>query len=90
MDVKHQVEFILNNYPDSRSSDKKLQVMVLKTFYNVQNIEDILRPEIPNLETIRRHRQRFQELGFYKATSLVQELREEQKQVYLEIASAKE
>lgn len=61
--VKTQVEYTLQNYPKTRNNDKLLQVTVLKNFYGVKNIDDILKPKVPSLESIRRCRQKLQSEG---------------------------
>ena len=58
-EVKKQVETILKNFPAARNSDKLLEVLVLENFYNVHGIEDILKNEVPSIESIRRSRQYF-------------------------------
>jgi hypothetical protein len=87
--VKQKVEYVLANYPETRNNDKKLQVRILKTFYGVDRIEDILRPDVPNLESIRRCRQKLQEDGKYKSSDEVAAAREDQQDVYREFAVTK-
>ncbi|WDU84231.1 hypothetical protein [Caloramator sp. Dgby_cultured_2] len=88
--VKQQVEFILQNYPETRNDDKKLTAYVLKEFYNVESIDDICKPEIPCLESIRRCRQKLQEQGKYQGAERIKKRRTELKEVYKEFALTKE
>ncbi|GIW49171.1 MAG: hypothetical protein KatS3mg079_647 [Caloramator sp.] len=88
--VKQQVEFILNNYPETRNDDKKLTAYILKEFYKVNLIDDICKPEIPSLESIRRCRQKLQEQGKYQATEKVKKRRTELQETYKEFAITKE
>ncbi|WP_027309315.1 hypothetical protein [Caloramator sp. ALD01] len=88
--VKQQVEFILQNYTETRNDDKRLTAYVLKEFYNVKSIDDICKPEIPSLESIRRCRQKLQEQGKYEAIERVRKRRAELKEVYKEFAVTKE
>ncbi|MCX7951041.1 MAG: hypothetical protein N2594_03735 [Clostridiales bacterium] len=85
--VKNQVEFILNNYPETRNDDKRLTAYVLKEFYKVNSIDDIYKPEVPSLESIRRCRQKLQEQGKYQATEKVQKRRAELQETYKEFAT---
>lgn len=73
--VKSQVEFTLKNYPETRNNDKLLQVTVLKNFYDVESIDDILKPEVPSLESIRRCRQKLQSEGKYQGSLSIREAR---------------
>ena len=82
-EVKRQVETILKNFPASRNSDKLLEVLVLENYYNVHGIEDILKNEVPSIESIRRSRQYFQEHGLYLSTKQVKEHRTEMEAEYL-------
>lgn len=88
--VKQQVEYVLKNYPETRNDDKKLTAYVLKEFYNVSCIDDICKPEIPSLESIRRCRQKLQEQGKYEATERVRKRRAELQEIYKEFAITKE
>lgn len=75
-EVKQQVEFILKEFPETRNNDKKLQVMVLMQFYEVKEITDILKPNVPSLESIRRCRQKLQSEGQYLSDETTKILRE--------------
>lgn len=88
--VKLQVEHILKNVPSSRGNDKLLQVLVLKKFYGVHEIDDILRPDIPSLESIRRCRQKLQECGAYEAPDNIKKIRGEMEEIYREFAVTNE
>lgn len=88
--IKNQVEYTLQNYPETRNDDKKLQVKVLKGFYGVEKIEDILKPNIPSLESIRRCRQKLQSEGKYKSQGNIKEVRHEMEETYKQFAAAKD
>lgn len=89
-EVKQQVEYILKSFPETRSNDKKLQVKVLTQFYNVEKITDILKPDVPSLESIRRCRQKLQSEGKYESTEAAKQAREEMEETYKQFAIAKE
>jgi hypothetical protein len=74
--IKEQVETVLENVPAARNSDKILIVRVLRQFYGVQAIEDLLKPSIPSTESIRRWRQFIQAEGRYLADETVRHQRE--------------
>jgi hypothetical protein len=88
--VKTQVEYTLQNYPETRNNDKLLQVTVLKNFYGVKSIDDILKPKVPSLESIRRCRQKLQSEGQYTSSEAVKLARQQQEEAYRQFASAKE
>jgi hypothetical protein len=50
--VKNQVAYILEKFPDTRDSDKKLMVRLYHMFYNVNYIEELLDKSVPSTETI--------------------------------------
>lgn len=88
--VKTQVEYTLKIYPEARNNDKLLQVLVLKNFYGVVSIDDILKPRVPSLESIRRCRQKLQSDGQYPSAEVVKRAREQQEEAYREFACSKE
>jgi len=88
--VKTQVEYTLNNYPATRNDDKLLQVTILKKFYGVKSIDDILKPKVPSLESIRRCRQKLQSEGKYKSSINTKEARQMQQETYRQFAASKE
>lgn len=88
--VKTQVEYTLQNYPETRNNDKLLQVTVLKNFYGVKTIDDILKPKVPSLESIRRCRQKLQSEGQYISSEAVRQVRLEQEETYRQFACSKE
>lgn len=88
--IKTQVEDTLKNYPETRNNDKLLQVTILKKFYGVETIDDILKPQVPSLESIRRCRQKLQSEGKYISSEVVKEARLQQEEAYRQFASAKE
>jgi hypothetical protein len=87
--VQQQVEYILEQYTRARDDDKLLQVLVLKKFYKVVYIDDILRNKVPSLETIRRIRQKLQHEGKYLSSKQIRKLRQEQEEVYRQFAVTK-
>ncbi|KGK88006.1 hypothetical protein [Clostridium sp. HMP27] len=87
--VKDQVAYILEKDLDARDNDKLLQVSVLKTFYNVEKIDDILKPEVPSLESIRRCRQKLQSEGKYAGSKLIKKAREQQEEKFRQFTMAK-
>lgn len=58
MTVREQVEQVLATVPETRGNDKRLIVEVLRRYYNVKNVDDLARPDVPPTETIRRARQK--------------------------------
>lgn len=84
--VKDQVEYVLKTYPQTRNSDKLLVVKILNKFYGVHELEDIMSPTVPPLETIRRHRQKFQEKGLYQSDKQIMKAREQRQAAFLGIA----
>ena len=74
--LKTETEYILKTFPESRDSDKLLTVLVLTTFFQVDRIEDILKSDVPPLESITRTRRRFQEEGMYLSNKQVESARE--------------
>ena len=88
--VKTQVEYTLQNYPETRNNDKLLQVIVLKNFYGVESIDDILEPKIPSLESIRRCRQTIQSEGKYESNKKIKEARQEMEETYRQFSATKE
>jgi hypothetical protein len=88
--VKSQVEYMLNKYPKTRDNDKLLQVLILKEFYGVETIDDILNPKVPSLESIRRCRQKFQSQGKYESTKSVYDARQQLEETYRQFAATKE
>jgi hypothetical protein len=88
--VKTQVEYTLKTYPETRNNDKLLQVIVLKKFYEARLIEDILKPSVPSLESIRRCRQKLQSEGKYNSSDVVKDARTQQEETYRQFAASKE
>lgn len=88
--VKTQVEYTLNNYPATRNDDKLLQVTILKKFYGVKSIDDILKPKVPSLESIRRCRQKLQSEGKYRGSLGIREVRKHLEETYRQFAATKE
>lgn len=88
--IKEQVAYILEHYPNARNSDKLLQVLMLKKFYKVYYIDDILKKPVPSLESIRRCRQKLQAEGKYKSSKSIMQERQELEQVYKEFATTRE
>jgi U3 small nucleolar RNA-associated protein 14 len=76
-----EVAEVLEKYPQTRNSDKLLIVMVLKKYYHVETINDILRSDVPTTEGIRRARQRLQEEGLYQSLEQTAKVREYQEEV---------
>lgn len=78
--VKDKVEYLLQEYPHTRDSDKSLWLGYLKVFHEadkkLQMAEDpwgalirlIHSPECCTMESVRRVRQKFQEQGMYLGT----------------------
>lgn len=58
MSMAHMIRTIRAEFPDVDGDDTALQVRILQRFYHAQSIEDLLRPGMPKLETIRRTRQK--------------------------------
>ena len=66
--IGNQVEYVLENYPDTRSSDRALEVRVWELFYGVVMLRDLLRKKIPPSSSIRRWRRRYNNWGRYIPT----------------------
>ena len=88
-EVKKQVECILQKYPAARDNDKLLVVYVLSEFYKIRFIVDILKPNVPTPESIRRARQKIQAEGKYPSSNRTQKIRAEVQEVYKEFAVTK-
>lgn len=84
--MKEQVTDILHHHPQARDDDKLLQVLLLKKFYNVKVIDDLLDKKIPSLESITRCRRKIQSEGLYVGTKTTQQVRAEEETVYREFA----
>jgi len=69
--IQPRVERILKNYPETRGSDKLLQIKYLNQYQNTnfsqEQIQALLKA--PSLESIRRSRQKIQEAGKYLPSS---------------------
>lgn len=74
--TKNRVEFLLKNYKSLRSNDTKLWISYLVMYHNLQAsltahdpcttfCDLVLNENVPNMETIRRVRQKLQENGAY-------------------------
>jgi len=84
-EVRSQVETILKRFPETRDSDKLLEVMVLTTFYKVDRIEDILQEDAPSIESIRRSRQYFNEHNQYLSSKKIAAAREKMETEYRDV-----
>ena len=84
-EVRNQVETILKRFPETRGSDKLLEVMVLTTFYKVDRIEDILQEDVPSIESIRRSRQYFNEHNQYLSSKKIAAAREKMETEYRDV-----
>ncbi len=84
--MKKQVTDILHYHPEARDNDKLLQVLLLKKFYNVKVIDDLLDKKIPSLESITRCRRKIQSEGLYVGNKTTQQARAEEETVYREFA----
>lgn len=73
--VSDRTEKILEIFPETRNSDKKLIVKYLKVYHNAKLIDDILDEDVPAMETVFRCRRRIQEEGKYLAEEPVEEAR---------------
>ena len=64
--VESNVKRLLEHYPGTRDNDKLLTLLYLRRYCGVQISDEgfrkILKPSVPSFETIRRVRQRIQEL----------------------------
>ena len=69
--TKEKVKYILDNYPNTRDSDKLLYVTVLEFFHGSVNLRDMLDPSVPGFETVSRIRRKFQEQGQFLGTNQV-------------------
>lgn len=83
--LKNQVAEVMEEIAATRNSDKLLTVHVLKKYYGVEIIEDILDPAVPPFESISRHRRRLQEEGKFTADKEVKSMRKEMESQYREL-----
>jgi len=60
VEVGNQVEHMLKVFPQTRISDKRLEVMVWMYFYSIRTLKDLIRSDIPPSSSIRRWRRRIQ------------------------------
>lgn len=81
-----QVTDILEHHPEARDSDKVLQVLLLKKFYDVKQIDDLLSSKVPALESITRCRRKIQSEGLYVSNKSIQQARAKEETVYREFA----
>jgi hypothetical protein len=88
-DVKEQVEHVLSRCSSARDDDKMLQVLVLREFYNI-DISELLKPNVPSLESIRRCRQKLQAEGKYPSSRRTKQIRQEMEETYRQFAITKE
>ncbi len=76
--VKPIVEEVLNDYPETRNSDKTLILAVWEKYGLILNEEQRqIFNKLPSTESIRRTRQKFQEENKYKADHEIIKAREE-------------
>lgn len=75
--VNKQVEWVLNEYPDTRDSDKDLILKVMELYYklDLSYMQKQAIRNAPSFESIRRTRQKFQEGGSFKASEEVEDSR---------------
>jgi hypothetical protein len=73
--IGDMVEYILEKYPQTRESDKALEITVWTMFYGVHNLVDLIKKEVPPSSTIRRWRRRFNQWGKYLPPEGVQRRR---------------
>lgn len=81
---KDVIEKVLKEHPQTRNSDKLLLIWVWNESGFVlthEQVEDFLRADLPTAETVRRTRQRFQQLGEYEADTKVKGMRQAKAQV---------
>lgn len=84
--MKKQVLDILEHNPLARDDDKLLQVLLLKKFYEVKSIDDLLDKKVPSLESITRCRRKIQSEGLYVSTKDVRKARAVEAESYREFA----
>lgn len=76
MKIAETIKRILKDYPETRSSDKELQIILMQesgmmlTPIQIEKFKDM-----PSFESIRRTRQKIQEDGLYVATDRVRRAR---------------
>lgn len=73
MNLRKMVENVLKNNPETRNSDKKLFIEIVKTFYGelIGEYDSILLNDLfqlPNYDTVSRWRRKFQEDGHFMPT----------------------
>ena len=78
--VEPKVKRLLARFPETRSNDKLLTLLYLREYCGVQvsdeGLRKILKPNVPTFETIRRVRQRVQELDRNSERPMFQPSRE--------------
>lgn len=80
--IGQQVEYALEHYPETRSSDKALEIRVWELFYSVVMLRDLIKKKVPPSSGIRRWRRRFNEWGQYMPTEEEQKKRRENEMAY--------
>jgi len=76
--IKNKVREILEVYPETRDSDKLLYLKYFDQIgLHLTDSQKELILTIPAFETLRRYRQKFQELGQYKATEGIRHKRKQ-------------
>jgi hypothetical protein len=63
--IGEQVEHALKNYPETRKSDKALEIRVWELFYGIILLRDLIKKKVPPSSGIRRWRRRFNSWGQY-------------------------
>ena len=90
-EVTPKVKVILNNYPLTRSDDKELIKMVYTMYYGIDcrtpfgSVLD--RKDLPSFESIRRARQKLQEVNEdLRGTPEIEAIRMQEQEEYLKFA----
>lgn len=89
--VTQMVWHILDKYPETRSSDRKLILYVYAEFYGINLYESfhdvIMRDDLPSFKSIRRTRQKIQaENEDLRAVKPVEDVRIAKQEEYIEYA----
>ena len=90
-EVTPKVKVILNNYPQTRSDDKMLIKMVYSMYYGIDcrtPFGAVLdRKDLPSFESIRRARQKLQEMDEgLRGTPEIEAIRLQEQEDYIEFA----
>jgi hypothetical protein len=80
--IGDQVEYALKNYPETRKSDKALEIRVWELFYGIIMLRDLIKKRVPPSSGIRRWRRRFNSWQQYLPSEEEQKKRKANEMAY--------